>query len=747
MGDSSVLAENSPYVFKDTKYDVIDLMAKHFPLGTTSKGVALAGSKKPGYSHVFRNSVSPNALKWALAPGIETYAEMFSHTAKRRPQDPCFAFRQYDYEKKVSAPEFSTLSYGEVDELKRNFASGLFFLLQNCPYKNAGKFQSHRKIDTHLQEYKSFDGENTSFILTLYSANRYEWVLTDIACASYAITNTALYDTLGVRASEFILEMTESPVVVCSKNHIDRILEMKREFPEKLEHVIAIISMDPLDLLPNSATSGQDVSLVNECKDSKISLFDMNRVIKIGSLFPIQELYPNVDSLYSISFTSGTTGSMPKGVMLSHKTASAGIIFALTTFGPVKNGKSFSFLPLAHIYERQTVAFVVAYGGCVGFPQLDGTPLTLTEDLKIYKPHHMSNVPRVFTRIESLIKQATLESPSSLKRTIIGKGLEKKMELQSLHDGSEGSMFFFDRVILKSIRDAVGYTDMRFVVTGSAPISASTIKFIKAALNVGMAQGYGLTESFAGVCASGFYELTPGSCGPVGIGAEIRLKELPEMGYTALDPDGPRGELLLRGYAICNGYYKNKEENEKSFDEEGWFQTGDIARIDPETGKVSIIDRVKNFFKLSQGEYVTPERVEGIYLSRFPIFSQLFVHGDSMRSFLVGIAGVDINEAANFLLNHCNVAKSSLSSDAAILNLINAKENKLILLKYVNSRIPDLKGFEKVHNLFLDIEPLSLEREVVTPTMKIKRPVAAKFFSQEISSMYDEGSLTAGPKL
>ena len=102
---------------------------------------------------------------------------------------------------------------------------------------------------------------------------------------------------------------------------------------------------------------------------------------------------------------------------------------------------------------------------------------------------------------------------------------------------------------------------------------------MKAALNTGVAQGYGLTESFAGFAIGNGFDKKPGSCGPTGVTTEMRVRELPEMGYHANDRGGPRGELLLRGPQITPGYFKNDEETAKSFDEDGWFKTGDVAPV------------------------------------------------------------------------------------------------------------------------------------------------------------------------
>lgn len=214
------------------------------------------------------------------------------------------------------------------------------------------------------------------------------------------------------------------------------------------------------------------------------------------------------------------------------------------------------------------------------------------------------------------------------------------------------------------------------------------------------------------------------------------------MNYFSSDKEGPRGELLIRGPQIFKEYFKDAEETKKSKDEEGWFYTGDIARIDASNGRLYIIDRVKNFFKLAQGEYITPEKIENNYLSSFPLVQQLYVHGDSLQTFLLAVVGVEPDSIKKWLETKCNINQSELSSNDAIIEYINKKENKAKFLGEMNkSTGGSLQGYEKVHNVYIDIEPLTIETNVLTPTLKIRRPIASKFFRSEFDRLYDEGSL------
>lgn len=698
-------------------------------------GSAIPGLAREGFSEVFRSRAT-NTIKKYFAPGFETYYGLVMNTVRSLPDAPALALRKYDFATKTSAPHYELITYGELNRQRKALGSGLLFLLQNNPFKVPG-LESHARIDSHNANYKTYSKDNLGFVVSLFAQNRAEWVLTDVMCASFSLTSTALYDTLGPGTSKYILELTESPVVVASGIHIRLLLDLKKETPKELQALICLVSMDPL-----SEVYGKEgaAALIKEAKALNIMLYDWNQVLEVGTIFPLEDMPPAPSTAYTISFTSGTTGSKPKGVVLTHGNLAAAAAFFASQLPELTAKRDFCFLPLAHIFQRGIVASSFLLGSEVGFPQLGATPLNLVEDLKIFKPTYMANVPRVFTKFEAAIKNATINSDSALTKSLFTRFINSKIEKQASAEDEKGANFLYDTFLAPKVKKALGLDNLQWTVTGLAPISPMTVKFLKAALNTGFSQGYGLTETFAGISFSTAYEKEPGSCGAIGVSSEICVRGLPELGYT-LDGDMPAGELLVRGAQVFSHYYKNPEETAKVL-KDGWFYTGDVAKIDRKTGRYYIVDRVKNFFKLAHGEYVTPEKVENAYLSANSILTQAFAHGDSVQNFLVGIIGVDEEKARDFLIKRCNLPSSSLIERDAVLEHLNHRENRTILLEEMNKNIKGLFGYEKLHNIFIEYEPLRLDRDVVTPTVKIKRPSAAKFFSKQIKAMYDEGQLT-----
>lgn len=707
------------------------------------------------YSPVFRNKAYVDGIIQNIHPDLNTHYKLFNNAAEMYHDRPCLGKRPYNYTTHKLDDYFLHWTYGEVYTKKNNLGAGFIRALLENPYLDL-QLESHRKIINHLRDWSNFGinklprdnlnfeiEKNCSFILTIFAVNRAEWVLTDLACSSYGITNTALYDTLGSDVSQYILNLTESPIVVCTHDKIPVLLNLKRNYPEQTKNLISIVTMDPIDLV----TQGT----IEQGIDLGVTIQGLNQIEKIGAQNPIQQLETNPEALFTISFTSGTTGSKPKGVMISQGGAASYITFLLCCEPQAKIGeKAFIFLPLTHLYERQTSGFAFSAGYYLGFPQINigkkkVNPFeNLLADLRISKPTYMSMVPRLLTRLEALIKSKIKELPINDQERV-NSIIETKIQQQSEMDGATGFDSILDNdPIYKSLAEFVGYENMKWVQTASAPIAPSTLVYLKASLNIGTRQQYGLTESGAAITGTGAYEASPGSCGVISPTGQYRLYSVSEMGY---DLNKLEGEVLIQGSQMFKGYYYNYEETENAVTEDNWFHSGDIARLDPKTGRVTIIDRVKHFFKLAQGEYISPERIENRYLSSNPDISQIWVHGDSKEHYLIGIVGVEYEKGLKFINQEFGYNKIDMSPDD-LLDLLNSSQVKSKFLNKMNQLVRDkLNGFEILHNIFIEFEPLTVQREVVTPTFKIRRPICRKFFKSQLDEMYAEGSLVNSSKL
>lgn len=207
---------------------------------------------------------------------------------------------------------------------------------------------------------------------------------------------------------------------------------------------------------------------------------------------------------------------------------------------------------------------------------------------------------------------------------------------------------------------------------------------------------------------------------------DLRLEEVPEMGYDPL-AEPSRGEICVRGKTLFSGYYKNPElTNEVMID--GWFHTGDIGEITP-NGILIIIDRKKNIFKLSQGEYVAAEYLEKVYSST-SIIDDIWVYGDSYRSMLVAVVTPHKDNTQKWAMS--NGIKGSFSELCALKELNDYIIQELKLAAERNK----LRGFEYIRGIVMDPAPFDIEKDLVTATMKKKRLQLSKYYQVEIEQVY-----------
>lgn len=298
----------------------------------------------------------------------------------------------------------------------------------------------------------------------------------------------------------------------------------------------------------------------------------------------------------------------------------------------------------------------------------------------------------------------------------------------------------YDALIFNKIKKGLGMDCLRLMVSGSAPLSKTVMIFYRILLGTPVIEGYGQTEG-AG-CATLCVPEDMQSAGHVGApnpACEIVLVDVPEMGYLHTDtfhkgqPCQGRGEIWVRGPCVFEGYYKEPEKTRETVDEDGWLHSGDIGLWTMD-GQLQIIDRKKNIFKLSQGEYVAPEKIENIVIQSL-LIAQAFVYGDSLQSALVAIIVPDEEPLRSLLGSHeslSNLAKASFSEicQSPQVNTLIMKEIQQVAKK------GGLYGFEIPKAIHLDTEPFSVDNELLTPTFKLKRQQARDKYEKQIEAMY-----------
>jgi long-chain acyl-CoA synthetase len=187
---------------------------------------------------------------------------------------------------------------------------------------------------------------------------------------------------------------------------------------------------------------------------------------------------------------------------------------------------------------------------------------------------------------------------------------------------------------------------VRYMITGSAPIDPNVLEMLKIAFCCPVIEAYGLTESAGASFVTEKVDPVIGHVGGPTRSIKVRMLDIPEMNYLHTDRPYPRGEICMQGPTIFDGYYKRPDKTEEAFDKEGWFRTGDVGMLYP-NGSMKIIDRSKNIFKLSQGEYIAPEKVENMF-ALSPYIAQSLLYGDSLRSCTIAIIVPNPDAIAKF---------------------------------------------------------------------------------------------------
>ncbi|XP_043230941.1 long-chain-fatty-acid--CoA ligase 5-like [Amphibalanus amphitrite] len=607
-----------------------------------------------------------------LDPACRTLHEVPRRGLKLSGDGNCLGWRA------DAAAPYQWLSYGDFVRRARDFGSGL--------------------VGGGLSP-----GQST--LVGIYAQNRPEWVIAEYGCYAYSIITVALYDTLGPEACSYIVAHGNISTVVVDSDA--RALSLLEQRPEALQHIIHMGELSP--------------ETARRVREAGLRVSSFAEVESRGALMAVKEIPPRPQDVATISYTSGTTGD-PKGVMLTHENVVANVsavLLHLDTQTLRSDDVMLSFLPLSHTFERVCQVGMYMVGGAIGFYR--GDIRGLMDDLKALRPTCIPAVPRIFNRIHD--KTLATAGQSRVKSALLRCALAAKE--RQLARGVVSSDTVWDKYILAPVRAGFGGR-LRVVVVGSAPMAPAVLTFMRAALGCLIVEGYGQTECVCPCTLTMPGDHTVGHVGPPLSSCAIKLADVPDMGYSAADG---RGEVCVRGAQVFKGYYRAPELTDEALDEDGWLHTGDIGQWLP-NGTLRIIDRKKNIFKLSQGEYVAPERLENIFM-RSPLVGQIFVDGDSLKSCLVAVVVPDSDSVKAWRRREGvpDVPLAQLCAEPPLKAAVMAELGRL-------AAQTGLKGFEKIKDVYLSPEPLSTENGLLTPTLKAKRPQIRRHFQAQIADMY-----------
>lgn len=631
-----------------------------------------------GKWNVYRSARSPLELvtRFPNHPEIGTLHDNFVHAVESFPDYKYLGTRvRVD----GTVGEYKWMTYGEV---------------------SAGR----SAIGSALQNY----GLSKGMTVGLYFINRPEWIVVDQACSAYSFISVPLYDTLGPDAVKYIVNHADVQAIFCVPTTLNALLSFLSEIPT----VRLIVVVGGVDEHLPSLPAASGVKLVSYTK-----LLSQGRA-RLQPFCP-----PNPDDIATICYTSGTTGT-PKGAVLTHGNLIASVAGMSIPVQLHSSDVYISYLPLAHIYERANQIMTVYHGAAVGFYQ--GDNLKLMDDLVALRPTIFCSVPRLYNRIYAGITQA-VKTSGSLKERLFNAAYNSKK--QAIMNGRSASPIW-DRLVFNKIKAKLGGR-VRFMGSGASPLSPDVMDFLRVCFGCQVTEGYGMTETSCVISTMEEGDNLSGHVGSPNPACEVKLVDVPEMNYTSEDQPHPRGEICVRGPTVFKGYFKDETQTREIIDEEGWLHTGDIGMWLP-GGRLKIIDRKKNIFKLAQGEYIAPEKIENVY-AKCKYVEQCFVYGDSFNSCLVAIVCVDPDALKGWAAGE-GIKYESLGQ------LCNDPRAKAAVLAEMDAvgREAGLRGFEFAKAVTLVPEPFTVENGLLTPTFKIKRPQAKVYFERAIAEMYAE---------
>ncbi len=543
--------------------------------------------------------------------------------------------------------------------------------------------------------------------VAILSENRVGWVIADLGIQAARAITVPIYATNTPDQVAYVLAHSGATVVfLSSRLQYEKLLAVRDRLPQ-LQTVIAF----------ERFIGHRDLPVFHLYQVSEIS-----HPITDGERAEIEAEIDRIgrDDLATIIYTSGTTG-VPKGVMLTQGNFLVNAWCGLDRIHGWDRQETFlSFLPLSHVLERTAGYYAALMSGSrIAFAEsID----KVVENMMEIKPTAMVSVPRLFEKIYSRIyENVHLMSPPKRKlfhRAVeVGREYVYRRYVERKPAGLLRAKYrFYDRLIFSKIRERFG-GQLKFCISGGAPLDKTINEFMWI-IGIPTFEGYGLTETSPAITLSSIDKVKFGSVGPPLDHTEVKLAE--------------DGELLVRGPQLMSGYYDNEEATAEAMTD-GWFHTGDIARID-EDGFIYIVDRKKELIVTAGGKNIAPQPLENeLKLDKY--ISQAFVYGDR-KPYLVALLTPNLERLIE--LGH---EKNLDYFDVEEL-VANEKVRAVFAerIAQLNSKLP---SYETIKKFAVLPREFSIEGGELTPTLKLKRKVIYEKYRERIEALYDQNGHSA----
>ena len=524
-----------------------------------------------------------------------------------------------------------------------------------------------------------------------------QWMWTDFATASVRAALTTIYPTNTSSQMAYIVQDSGSSVLVLSgKVELAKFAEVRESLPG-VRHVVVFDSEVESDL-PN-------VLSLDELRElGRSGVHDEELERRLEATRP--------EDLLTLIYTSGTTGH-PKGVMLSHRNLMSNVK-AIQGIVPISEADlALSFLPLSHSLERMASYSLYSLGLKVAYAK---DIARLVQNMQEVRPTVMVAVPRIYEKMYARILDS-VEKGSDTKKKIFdwAQSVGREVSLHRLAGRKlplllQGQYLLATKLVFSKLADRMGGR-LRFFISGGAPLAKELAEFFHAA-GILICEGYGLTETSPVLTVNTPGQVRFGTVGKPLPNVEVRIAE--------------DGEVLARGPNIMLGYYGKPEATAEVIEPDGWFHTGDIGEIDPD-GYLRITDRKKDIIVTAGGKNVAPQNSENL-MKMEKYVEQVCIVGDR-RKFLTALV-VPSFEALNEWATENGMSGSSPK------HLVRQPQVRALIQKCVDNVNGGLPRYETIKKFEILTEEFTVDNNLFTPTMKVKRKNVMSRYHDLIDSMY-----------
>jgi long-chain acyl-CoA synthetase len=527
--------------------------------------------------------------------------------------------------------------------------------------------------------------------VSILGNTRPEWTYFDFAALSIGATVVPIYQTNSPEECRYVLENSDSKVVVVEDaEQLEKVRHVRDQLPQ-LEHVVLMTGTAEdaiaMDELAARGAGGDDVTW--------------------------KSLYEAVapSDICTFIYTSGTTGP-PKGCIISHGNYRAMLDMVNEVSVIEDEDLAYLYLPLAHSFALLIQFGTFDLGTTLAYWERD--PLKILPNLAELKPTYFPSVPRIFEKIYTAATSG-IEKEGGAKKAIFNWAIKVGAKMREVeHSGRRPGFLlkqqyaFADKQVLSKIRNLFGGR-IRLAVSGAAPINPEILRFFDAA-GVLVLEGWGMTETSTAATISTPEDFKVGTIGKPFPGCEVRIAE--------------DGEILVKGPNVFQGYHKNPKATAETI-VDGWLHTGDIGEVDSD-GFIKITGRKKDIIITAGGKNITPANLEA-EIKQHPLVSQCVVVGDR-RPYLVALVTLDPEEAVKY------AQENNLPEDPA--QLAANPDVKAAIEAHVEKINQSFARVEQVKKIAILPHDLSQESGELTPTLKVKRAVVAQKHEGEIEQLY-----------